>query len=285
MDIKLIGLVVLGLLLVIILIYGYYQRQQDSLAFINTPRAGYKNRKGFWWYRNLYRTNLPDVAIYGESDKKQVLTHPAVITSEYPIAQQLQTGHLGEHSYPYQAKLTLLSVAEMVLFNALQQALQRQPYILLAKVHLAEVLETIPDLEVKAKRIALERLRQKRLDFVICSSDTASICGVIAVEEVFDAEKPLSTQLHDKFVDKVLETANIPIVHIVLREQYDSQELQAQLTKILKLSLQAVNTVTEKLCPTCGATMKRVSPKNGQYAGRHFLACSHYPQCKTVFPL
>ncbi|EIJ44037.1 topoisomerase-like C4 zinc finger-containing protein [Beggiatoa alba B18LD] len=288
-DISLIALIILSFLLILVLAYAYHQRQQARFGVIEQPKQGaYKNKKSSWWYRNLYTTDLPDVAIYGESDKKQTFEHPAVITSEYPIAQQLHTGHLNENSYPYQAKASLLSTTESTLFLALHQILQNQPYILLAKVHLAEVLETLADVgDIKTRRTALERLRQKRLDFVICHQQSFAVCGVVAIEEPFDANKPLSTQLHDKFVDIALETAKIPMMHVIVSETYDLTSLKQQLMDNLQLNLFTTSqpttaTPATKTCPQCGEPMKRVSPKTGQHAGKTFFMCSQYPACKTV---
>jgi hypothetical protein len=35
-------------------------------------------------------------------------------------------------------------------------------------------------------------------------------------------------------------------------------------------------------CPECGAAYVKRQAKTGKYAGKFFLACSNYPQCKNL---
>jgi hypothetical protein len=177
------------------------------------------------------------------------------------------------------------------LLTALEQALSQQPYKILGKVRLAEVLTIVPGLKPQEQRLAAERINQKHLDFVIYHAHTSAILGVVLLDKP-DQDK-LDVQMHKKFIAAALAAAQIPILHIpTTKKGYHVEVLRQLLNRALCMRLPKPTPLpttkaltTKALCPTCGAGLKKVKINKGQYTGRQVWVCTHYPQCKTVFPI
>jgi hypothetical protein len=232
------------------------------------------------WQKNKFTPELPNVKRYGGGAQLE----QAILATEYPDEYELNSDLL-DHHLPYTARRQLFSPTEQLLLTALEQALSQQPYKILGKVRLAEILNIIPGLKPQEQRLAAERINQKHLDFVICHAHTSAILGVVLLDKP-DQEK-LDMQMHKKFIDAVLAAAQIPILHIPTKKGYPVEVLRQLLNRALCMRLPKPTPLptTKALCPTCGAGLKKVKINKGQYMGRQVWVCTHYPQCKTVFPI
>lgn len=238
-----------------------------------------RKEKGANRFKHQDTIELPDVHLYGGSTKTGILTN------EYPSPseEQVNISHLNEIRFPYLSRQKLFSSAEHTLLKALNQAFYLQPYHVFTKVRLADVLNTLPSLEDREKRIALDRIRQKRLDFLICQANTTEIVGAITLDATTD--KLLDSQIQDKFIDIALATAQIPLLHLPSKANYPSMTLRKHLNRAFSLQLPLTNIKPLPACPQCGATLRRKQVKKGVHLGKAFWVCADYPVCKIILPL
>jgi hypothetical protein len=151
---------------------------------------------------------------------KTIVKPSEFINYEY-LSQIYQ--HLASHSR-VTARRQLFSPTEQLLLTALEQALSKQPYKILGKVRLADILNIIPGLKPQEQRLAAERINQKHLDFVIYHAHTSEILGIVLLDKP-DQDK-LDAQMRKKFIDAVLAAAQIPILHIPTKKGYHVEVLR-----------------------------------------------------------
>jgi len=277
-----IALGIIGSILLISVGWFFFRKRTATQEYLALPPPTRKKQSA-WWYKNRYSAELPDVHLYGGSHKTNI------VTNEYPSPsdQQVNTSHLNDTPFPYISRQKLFSVAEQALIKALKQAFYLQPYHIFAKVRLSDVLDTLPDLVAQKKRTAVERIRQKRLDFLICQASTTEIIGVITLDDEFDEQKRLDSQIQDRFVDMALAAAQIPLLHLPPKTNYSVATLRKLFNRSFNIRLPLIEThiVPLPACPKCGATLKKMRVKNGVHAGESFWVCSDHPVCKTLFPI
>ena len=96
---------------------------------------------------------------------------------------------------------------------------------------------------------------------------------------------------------RVLAVAGIPVVHLNASKAYSLDEIRIEVSRtiFLKWKNNKATRLSEPVndkgvrknggfgsCPLCGAPFVKRIARKGAYAGKHFLACSNYPQCKHV---
>lgn len=217
--------------------------------------------------------NLPRVSQYGTPAPPRHPELPAVLSSDYPSAKFINPHHMIT-GYPYTRNTPWLTPAEQRLCVALEQVLAKQPYRLLVKVRLADILKPDENLEIKEKQAASERIAQKRLDFVICGRESFAVLGVI---KLLRETRKLDTQIRSRFVASALEAAGIPLLELFTQTTYEVMPLRQSLNHAFQLNLIC--------CPQCGGNLVKARAKQGKLSGKTVLACQHYPQCKTLLPV
>ena len=99
----------------------------------------------------------------------------------------MKSGKLAKESppespdFPYIRESNLLTAYEQSLHSALNRVLDNQ-YSVFAKVGLANILSTDPELPERSLGSARERIEQEAVDFVICERDGTGILGVIQLD-------------------------------------------------------------------------------------------------------
>jgi very-short-patch-repair endonuclease len=207
-------------------------------------------------------------------------------------------------AFPYQSKTSLCSLAERSFLGVLDQLLADK-YRVFLKVRLADLIEIPKGVSKSSRQSALNRISGKPVDFVICDKNDLSILGVVEL----DGQSHKSSQRweRDSFVDRALESAGIPIVHIKAQKSYSVVDIQNQLQNNFlfmagksetnprpspsdskeqwKIKPISDDTETIELCPDCGATLVKRQAKKGKFAGEYFLACSNFPKCRKIVPI
>jgi hypothetical protein len=210
-----------------------------------------------------------------------------------------------EITFPYHVRDDFLSPAEFSFYRVLQ-GMMRDYFSICPKVALAELFYVDHPNENHA---AFGRIRQKRVDFVIC--DPTTMKPRFAIELDDSSHKREDRQERDEFVDKVFEAAGLPLVHIPARSEYNTQELGVVFKRALSNSkpadilplpkspivvtpkgTPALSIITEpdqnmkhppKFCPKCGGQLVERVAQNGDYKGKKFLGCSNYPKCRYIY--
>ncbi|OQW95658.1 MAG: hypothetical protein BWK79_01720 [Beggiatoa sp. IS2] len=276
-----ISLSLIGSAIVLLLLsLGYWQwrkKYHQSIMNLGSP----SKRQGSWWYKNRYTPSLPLASPYSGK-----LVQPKIFATEHLRDTSTNSTHALDEAFPYQRREKFFSPTELTLLQALEKVFQPYPYRVFSKVCLTELLDPSTELSSDERRIALERLRRERLDFVICHIGTGAIVGIITLDEESKREQ-LDLQLHERFVDIALLAVGIPSIHITAKPDYQTTVLRQTLQESLKLpllvSVAKISTIIGT-CPKCGQPLKRVKVTKGKLAGRQLRVCSHYPRCKTLLP-
>ncbi|MCX7748513.1 MAG: DUF2726 domain-containing protein [Clostridia bacterium] len=184
---------------------------------------------------------------------------------------------------PYFKRDDLLSNSELNFYKVLQQAISDKA-IILAKVRIADIIF------VKAKNQEFYKYHNKivlkHIDFLICSpSNLNTICAI----ELDDSSHNKSDRIErDNFVDKVFETAKIPLIRFNNKLSYSIQEINEKILPILdnvnsQIKQTEFTTIDQiPVCSKCKVPMTIRTAKSGDNKGKNFYGCTNYPKCKEI---
>ena len=198
-------------------------------------------------------------------------------------------------SFPYERADTLISPNQQSILVLLEKALDER-YSVFSKIRLQDLVRVNSDLSRGQQKAAMKRLTSEPLDLVICEKKTAAILGVVLLDgEGASSENGRVRRETD--IDHVLIAAGIPVVHLNASKTYSLEDIRIELSRtvFLKWKNYKATRPPEPVigngerknggfgsCPLCGAPFVKRIARKGAYAGKHFMACSNYPQCKHV---
>lgn len=252
--------------------------------------------------------------VYGE-DMSYLLVLVVIFVAFTFIAARLKNQSASSsEGVPYEPRQKLFSPAERNFFGVLEQAVAGQ-FRVMGKIRLGDLIQPAKGFSRSQRTSAWNRIQQKHVDFVLCQPDTLSVAGVVELDDASHESKDRSDR--DAFVDMVLSTAGIPIVHFTARKGYSLQEVTAKLNEVISLRPVApepvalsgidreeqafVEEVAEAvaefvaevpheqviehavpICPACSSPMVKRQAKKGPNAGKYFWACSAFPKCRNI---
>ena len=188
-------------------------------------------------------------------------------------------------TFTYDKNFSLLSSTEKAFLRTLEPLLD-ETFRIFVKVRLADLIQVRHQAEQGADRQTLARINATTIDFVICNAEDLSIVGAIDLADGSFSET--DTTLSDALIDKAAAAAQLPLVRLPARLQYQAEEIADLLTTSLKLpehtgSKPAISEYGS--CPTCGEPLMLLKAKHGENIGKYFLGCSNSPECKYLSPL
>ena len=131
--------------------------------------------------------------------------------------------------FPYRKKDFLLTETERRFYEVLNQLSQRHNVLLFAKVRLEDLLLTYGNGHERFS--SRNRIKSRHVDFLLCSKETIS--PLIAIELDDSSHNNEDRIERDNFVDKALQSAGLPILHVKVKSFYDLKELENLITKTL----------------------------------------------------
>ena len=144
------------------------------------------------------------------------------------------TGTKKKKPLPYRVRDDFLSTSELSFYLVLKNLLGSRLTIQ-SKVRLADIFFIIRPNE--NHRSYFPRISQKHLDFLVCDAKTMQ--PVFGVELDDSSHNSAKRKKRDAFVDEVFSAANLPLLHVPNKRQYNSRELAEQIRPLLKDYLQA----------------------------------------------
>lgn len=108
----------------------------------------------------------------------------------------------------------LFTPAERSFLRVLEAALG-DPFRVMGKVRLADVIKVKTGLSRSAWQQAFNRIQSKHLDFVGCDPNDMSVHFVVELDD--SSHQQTRRQVRDEFLDKALTAAGVPIKGISLR--------------------------------------------------------------------
>lgn len=205
----------------------------------------------------------------------------------------------------FDSRDALFTPAERSFLGVLEQVLDTR-YRVFGKVRLGDLVKPAKGLSNSKRTTALNRINQKHLDFVICSTADLAVVGVVELDDQSHGREDRAGR--DEFVDQALASAKIPVVRFSAKKGYALQDVRTQLAEIIPaVSTQVIVTNPQEVtapeqpattvivaspaeqieqsapvCPKCAAVMVKRQASKGEHAGKWFWACSAFPKCRQV---
>ena len=124
----------------------------------------------------------------------------------------------------FESRQTLHSPAEQAFLLVLEQAVDGDRYAINGKTRLADLIQVEQKQWGPQWQAQFNRISRKHVDFVILEKASSRIIGVIELDD--SSHQRPDRQERDRFVDKALERAGIPILHYPWAREYSRSELQ-----------------------------------------------------------
>ncbi len=213
---------------------------------------------------------------------------------------------------PFEKRRFFFTAKQRAFYQALQQSIGDK-YIVFSRVSMAEVIRTSHGLSKKKRAAYVQKLQGVQVPFVLCEATSLVIvAGVMLDEQVQPDEQAL---MERNFITQVFNVTGLPLVCFDAKNTYDvklmakslhrqigepqSEPIQDFLSDagedtnepVVELVLKPMNESfepapsQEQMCPKCGAPMKLKKAEKGRRAGKHFLMCSTFPECKRAIPV
>jgi Protein of unknown function (DUF2726)/Topoisomerase DNA binding C4 zinc finger len=192
---------------------------------------------------------------------------------------------------PYRIRDDFLSSAEMSFYHVIMSIVGKRATIC-PKVSLADIFFVARPHENQAYR---GRIAQKHLDFLLCEPKTMR--PIVGIELDDSSRTRSSRQARDEFVDKVFQTAELPLIRVAVQSSYSTNELSAQLEQYLasastssdaalaqstQVKAGKITSPSPPLCPKCGVPMVVRTVAQGEHRGKQFYGCPNYPRCREM---
>ena len=203
-------------------------------------------------------------------------------------------------SYPYLKRLDFLTPTELALYHALCQAAGEGVQVL-AKVRLGDLFFPKTG-DAAENRRYYGKIASKHVDFLVC--DRWEMRPLLGVELDLGSDQRPEQLERDRFVHKVFQAANLPLMRVAADADFDVHVLSIALREHAAIpgpadgpesrgAAEADQVVEEALaeswvpnspsCPQCGRPMVlRTVQKEGPHKGKQYWACFAYPECRGV---
>ncbi len=192
-----------------------------------------------------------------------------------------------EVSFPYRLKEPFLSPSEHSFYLVAQMVLGDK-FTICPQVSMAEIFSITGH---ENYYVALNRIIQRRIDFLVC--DAVTMKPRFAIELDDSSHSRPNRVERDEFVDSVFQAAGFPLVHVKAKNGYVPNELEILFEDALGNNAKkepaqpAMRTIPINAygaapdCPKCGAKMNVQISKAGTNVGEKFYVCTKYPNCRT----
>ena len=203
----------------------------------------------------------------------------------------VETGATSTESLPYRLRDDFLSPAELAFYRALVTSVAGEATVL-TKVNLADLFFVSQPRENAAYR---NRIDRKHVDFLLC--DATTMRPLVGIELDDRSHEATKRQERDRFVERVFDTAGLPLVRVPLRSGYSVNELRSVLAPHVRITPEdaggdvdpvdrevapAAGTGQAPTCPKCGVPMVMRTASRGERRGERFYGCPNYPRCRET---
>ena len=199
---------------------------------------------------------------------------------------------------PYRRRDDFLSAAELKFFHVLKGVVG-QHFHVCAKVRISDLLYVVN----RNKNMGhANRIDRKHVDFVLC--DPQGMQPKLVIELDDSSHQRADRKKRDELVDAAFAAAEVPILHVTCRSQYQTEDLKQQIRTALKLGtaieegptieapiveadvLDTADTPSPPpVCPKCDVPMVQRKASRGKHRGKRFWACPSYPDCKNIIAI
>lgn len=175
------------------IIIGIHKLRSEMVFEVNFTNFG---RKVF----NPYMRQITKIQNYYSNDSSQ-------------LGNDIDKIKNSSKNFPYE-KANLLTDNERNFYETIRLIAEKHDFNVLSKVRLADIVNVNENVQSKTAEWweYFKRISQKHIDFALADKNSLEIKLVIEVDD--SSHKRPDRIERDRFVDKVLENAGIPILHI-----------------------------------------------------------------------
>ena len=134
-----------------------------------------------------------------------------------------------EEILPYSKKTYFFSLAERRFYEALKQVADKNKWVIFPKVRMRDVFKIYSKPHSKEMFIQNSKIVQKHVDFLLC--ETGNFCPIVGIELDDSSHNTLERIERDEFVDKVFDSADLPIVRVRVLPEYNLDILEQGILK------------------------------------------------------
>jgi len=141
-----------------------------------------------------------------------------------------QTINKKKKQYTYTSKEYLITQNENQFYNTLSNMVGAQ-YVIFPQIHLSAIV----DHKVKGQnwKGAFSHINSKSVDYVVCTKqDLKPVCAIELDDSTHNRE---DRRLRDIEVDRILEQAHLPLIHISISDSKNADAVKEYLSRILHL--------------------------------------------------
>lgn len=193
-----------------------------------------------------------------------------------------------QNHLPYQVRASVLTPAEVSFYHVLTTVVNDRA-VICPKVGLKDIV-FIPGPHNRNYFGYFGRISQKHVDYVLCNPK--SMQPLVAIELDDQSHHREDRAERDAFIDRVFGDANLPLVHFVAANGYNTSSVAAAIEPYLgdnevvrRPPVDAIGQSTPPLCPRHGVPMVLRTARQGANAGQQFYGCPNYPDCREIVRL
>jgi len=162
----------------------------------------------------------------------------------------------------YESCGNLFTPAEKTILGVLEQALDSH-YRIFGKVRLGDLIKPVKGLAAGKWTIAMNRINQLHVDFVVCTANELALVGVLALDDQSLGYEGRTGR--DGFVDQALANAGIPVLRFPAKKGYAVQEVRARQVEMLFAGSKAgivssAQNANSQFNPDLDATIMDINP-------------------------
>lgn len=143
--------------------------------------------------------------------------NPGCLATLFGLGRKKQS----EVQFPYKAKQYFFSDAEASFYHFLKQIVGEN-VIVFPHIALRDLV-SISGVDKTSYYKFFNQIDRKQVDFLLVDSKTLKPMLVIELDD--SSHQRADRAQRDEFVEKVLETARIPIARVPVKQSYDAREL------------------------------------------------------------
>lgn len=132
---------------------------------------------------------------------------------------------------PYLKKDSLLTEAEKRFYFVLTEII-RNDYLIFSKVRMADLLY-LPKMSNSDFYHYQNKIQSKHVDFLICNKENTK--PMLAIELDDSSHSKIDRILRDTLVNRIFESAKLPILHIKTSGNYDKEKLLNQVKNLTEI--------------------------------------------------
>ena len=135
---------------------------------------------------------------------------------------------------PYERLPSILTPSEQYFYRVLSSTVNGQA-IIMAKVRIADLLKVRKSIKQKHFWSYFSKISQKHIDFVLLDPSTLKTICLIELDD--KSHHQFNRSQRDKFVDKIMQQAEIPLYRFRVKRRYERQEIIQKLDNCLSNKL------------------------------------------------